>query len=72
MVSRVIYVLSPTFEAQELPGFGLTGEIAEKDTGSFGYLSQTQSEQQRSQTRVSVASAFTSWSELKEAKVLHR
>lgn len=70
LVSRVLSVLSPTFEVQDLPGFGLTGEIAEKHTGSFGYPSQIQSDQQRSQTRVSTGSAFPSRSEVKEEKVL--
>lgn len=34
LISCVIYVSSPTSEAQELPGFGLTGEMAEEHTGS--------------------------------------
>lgn len=35
MISHVIYVSSPTSDSQESPGFGLTGEKAEKCLVSF-------------------------------------
>lgn len=56
--------------AQELPGFRLTGEIAEKRSGSFRSMSQILSHQQRSKTRVNIKSAFPLWFNLKDRKRL--
>lgn len=46
--------------------------MAEKRADSSGYLSQMQLDQQRSQTRVSVGSAFPLWAKLKDQKGLKR
>lgn len=62
-------MLSPTLKAQELWGFGLTREIAEKCLGSFYYLSEMLLDQQESKTKVNIGSAFSLWSKLKDGKV---
>lgn len=55
-------------EFDMLLGLGLTGEMAEKRTGSFHYPPQILLKQQRSKTRVNISSAFPQWSELKDEK----
>lgn len=64
--SRVIYVSSLSSEAQGLPGFEFTGEMAEKHTGSFSFPSQILSDQQKGKTGVNIGSAFPRWSKLKD------
>lgn len=44
-------LITPTSEAEELPGFGLTGEVAGKVKSSFRYPPQILSDQHMSKTR---------------------
>lgn len=52
MILHVIYVWSPTSEAQEVPGIRLNREMTEKHTSKFCYTSQILSDYQRSETKV--------------------
>lgn len=58
MISVFICVLAPISEVQESPGFWLTGEMAEKGTGSFHNPSQILLDQQRRMTQANISLAF--------------